>query len=266
MTFIDTHCHLYLASDKTEEDIINNFIASWWKYMICIWIDIETSKKAIELSKKYNFIYASIWIHPSDSIKFIWNLENTISELEYIYNENKDYIVAIWECWLDYFHTDLSDLESIENQKNFFKAQIDLANKLDLPVIIHNRESKNDILDIIKEKSLKNFIMHCFSEDLDYANKLIDYSPNCMISFSWIVTFNSAKTVQEASRNIPLKNIIVETDSPFLTPVPHRWKQENEPAFTKHVLEKLFDIKEESAENIENQILKNSEKIFWLKK
>ena len=265
-SFIDTHCHLYLNSKKEEIEIVESFKKSWWKYMICIWIDIETSIKAVELSKKYDFIFATIWIHPSDSIKYIWSLEQNIKTLENLYNKNKENIVWIWECWLDYYRTDKDDIETIENQKDFFKAQINLAHKLNLPVIIHNRESRYDVFEIIKETKLKKFILHCFSEDLDYANELLKYSPECKISFSWIVTFSSAKAIQETAKNIPLKNIIIETDSPFLTPVPYRWKEENEPSYTLHVLEKIIELRNEEEKLIENTILENSMQIFKPKK
>ena len=264
--FIDTHAHIYLNTDKSEKDIISNFLSSWWKYIICIWTDLESSKKCVDLAKKYDFVFATIWIHPSDTIKYIWKLKDSINELENIYRQNKNNIVWIWECWLDYFHTDKSDTETIQNQKDFFTAQINLANKHNLPVIIHNRESKDDVLQIIRETNLTNFIMHCYAENLDYAKKLFDFAPKCMISFSWIVTFKNAKDIQETAKNIPLKNILIETDSPFLTPDPYRWKEENEASFTKYVLKKIVNLREkESSWKIETQIYANSMKIFWIK-
>ena len=262
--FIDTHCHIYLNSEVSEKEVIENFNASWWEYMICIWVDLETSKKAVNLAKKYDNVFATIWIHPSDSIKYIWNLENTINELSTLYQANKKNIVWIWECWLDYYHTDKNDIDMINSQRKFFISQINLAKKLWLPVIIHNRESKDDMIEIIRSEKLTNFIFHCFSEDLEYANKLIEHSSSCKISFSWIVTFNSAKNIQEAASHIPLDNILVETDAPFLTPVPYRWKRENEPAYTKHVLDKIIELRPESSEEIVNTIYNNSKKIFSL--
>ncbi len=264
-SFIDTHCHIYLNSKTTEKEIIDNFKKSGWEYIICIWIDLDTSKKAINLAKKYDFIFATIWIHPSDSIKYIWNLEKTIDELKDLYNKNKEYIVWIWECWLDYYHTDKEDIEAVENQKEFFISQINLAKSLDLPVIIHNRESKDDMIKIIKKEKLQNFIFHCYSEDLEYANKLIKHSSNCMISFSWIVTFNNARAIQETASKIPLENILIETDAPFLTPVPFRGKMENQPSFTKYVLDKIVVLRWESEEEIQKKIIYNSKKIFNLK-
>ena len=107
-------------------------------------------------------------------------------------------------------------------QKIFFKAQIELAKTYNLPIIIHNRDSREDVLSILKETDFKNFIFHCYSEDLEYANKLIAFAPDCKISFSGIVTFKNATDIQDSAANIPLKNIIIETDSPYLAPEPHR--------------------------------------------
>jgi TatD DNase family protein len=150
-------------------------------------------------------------------------------------------------------------------QKIFFKAQIELAKKYNLPIIIHNREAKDDVFEVLVETNFKNFIFHCYSEDLEYAKKLLEFAPESMISFSGIVTFKNAKEVQETAKNIPLKNILVETDSPYLTPTPFRGKEENEPAFTKYVLEKIIELREESAKEIEKQVFENSKNIFKIK-
>ena len=263
----DTHCHPYLQKDKSKTDILKTFNDQNPEgFLNSIWTNLETSLEAIKEAKENNFVRASIWIHPSD-VHWL-NLEKSIGTLEKLYLENKEYIVAIWECGLDYYrlpprcNNDLK-VENIKKlQKDFFIAQIKLAQKYSLPVVIHNRESKEDIFDIIKETGLENFVFHCYSEDLEYAQKLLDFSPNCKISFSWIVTFNNAKDVQQTAINIPLKNILVETDSPYLTPTPHRGKQENEPAFSKHTIEKIIEMRNESPEIIKKQIFKNSIETF----
>lgn len=271
---IDTHCHPYLNKIKNKDDIINNFFSWGWEAMIVIWTNLKSNKQVLELTKKHPKIYATIWIHPCDIDNL--DLKETIENLEKTYIENKDKIVAIWECWLDYYwmykdleNIDLSDEEKNEiiqnkkqSQKEFFIWQIDLASKFGLPIIIHNRDSKDDIFDILVERNFKNFVFHCYTEDLDYAKKLIDFSPNCKISFSGIVTFNSAKQVQETARNAPIKNILAETDSPYLTPTPFRWKEENEPIFTRYVIEKIAKLRWEKLEYTAKNILKNSVEFF----
>lgn len=273
MKIFDTHCHPYLNSSKTW--VIENFFQNWWTKMTIIWTDLETSKKAIDLARNNENIYATIWFHPCDVENL--DLEKSIFELEKIYLENNEKIVAIWEIWLDYYWIDRDsekfDWEEKQNyiskrkkeQKLFFEKQIDLAKKLDLPIVIHNRESKDDIFEILKQKNFKNFVFHCYSEDLDFAKKLLDFSSDCKISFSWIVTFKNALEIKETAKNIPLKNILAETDSPYLTPTPFRWKEENEPIFTKFVIEELAKIREENLEKFSLEIYKNSLDFFKIK-
>lgn len=285
----DTHCHTYLCKQKSEEEILLNIQNQNNLFITNVWVDLESSKHNIEVAWKYNFAYASVWVHPCDIWKYP-NLDETINMLEKLAKNNK--VVAIWECWLDYYRLKKEfennkqcnvskDLSECQNnvlnkntvnseeqkkqlQKDFFIAQIQLAKKLKLPLIIHNREAKNDIIEILKEINFKNFILHCFSEDLEFALTCLDFAPNCMISFSWILTFNSAKNIQETVTKIPLKNILIETDSPYLTPTPFRW-QENYPNYVEYVFEKLCNLRTESKEKIENQVFKNSLDIFNIK-
>ncbi len=313
----DTHCHTYLSKQKSENDVLQNIKNQKNLFITNVWVDLESSKHSIEIAEKYDFAYASVWIHPCDIWK-IHNLDEAIKKLENLAKNER--VVAVWECWLDYYRlkkelTNFTNVIPVKTgiyskekqvkstqgtkylksnyqkdnlissnelidpwssqgwqlieqkkklQKQFFIAQIELARKLDLPVIIHNREAKDDILNILKETDFKNFIMHCFSENLDFANACLDFSPNAMISFSWILTFNSTKEIQETASKIPLKNILIETDSPYLTPTPFRW-QENYPSYVQYVFEKLCSLRTESKEEIEKQVWENSLEIFKIK-
>lgn len=352
MTFFDTHCHTYLCKEKNETEILDELKNSRNFFIWNVWVDLKTSKHVIDLSEKYNFVYAIIWIQPEN----IWDFENintTIKELEILAKNKK--VVSIWECGLDYYWLErteswewkkkqnpppsiisgqaIYEVEQEQNppsplyqggtgqnlsspastgseqalyqggigqnhsislwkegimgaplikgevnevsrgilerkkqiQKEWFIAQINLAKKLDLPIVIHNRDAWEDVFEILKQTNFKNFIMHCYSENLEYAKKLIDFSPNCKISFSWILSFKNAKELQDVAKNIPLENIIIETDSPYLAPVPYRWK-ENNPLFVEKVFEKLCELREENHEVIKNQIWKNSLEIFKIKK
>ncbi len=260
----DTHCHTYLAKEKNELEILEKIKENKNLYITNIWVDLETSQHCIDIASKYNFTYATVWVHPCDVLKYP-NLEETINKLE-ILSKNKK-VVAIWECGLDYYRVPPRlecnmEIKSIKSlQKEFFIAQINLAKKLDLPVVIHNREAWDDIIEILQKTDCKNFIMHCYSENLEYALKLLDFAPDCMISFSWILTFNSAKNVQETASKIPLKNILIETDSPYLAPAPFRW-QENYPYLVEKVFEKLCSLRSESPEIIKKAIWENSLKVF----
>ena len=270
----DTHCHPHLNKEKNKDKVISNFFEKWGKYMTIIWTNPSTNKTVIESANKNKWVYCSVWIHPCDIYDL--DLEKTILELENHILKNKEKIVAIWECWLDYYwlykDEEINKLDEkfrnniIEWKKNlqklFFKAQILLAKEYNLPIIIHNRDSKDDVFEILKELDFKNFIFHCYSENLEYANKLIEFSPNCKISFSGIVTFKNAKEVQETAKNIDIKHILAETDSPYLTPTPFRWKEENEPLYTKYVIEKIEELRWEKCDE---KIFNNSLNVFWLK-
>ncbi len=263
---IDTHCHPYLNKTKDTDKVIENFFSNKWKAMVVIWTDNDTNIEALNIAKKYEWVYATIWIHPCD---VYWlDIKKTIEKLEKLYLENKDKIVGIWETWLDYYWMlkESNDQKEIQNkkqiQKEFFIEQIKLAKKYDLPFIIHNRDSKDDVLKILKEQNYKNFIFHCYSENLEYAKQLTKFAPNCFISFSGIVTFKNAKDVQEAAQEIDIKNILAETDSPYLTPTPYRWKEENEPIFTKYIIEFIAELRWEKIDDIYNNIYNNSKKAF----
>lgn len=268
--FIDSHSHPYMHKKKTLDQVIKSFKDTWWKYLVSIGVDLDTSRQSIELSKKYNYIYATIWLHPTDALQYHNNLSKTIGKLQEMIQSN-DKIVWIWECGLDYYWLDtlskehnITKEEVIDFQKESFIWQIQLAEKYNLPFIIHNRNAKKDTFDIITACWYKNFILHCYSEDLEFAKKCIAFAPKCKISFSGIVTFNNAKEIQETAKKIPLENIIIETDSPYLTPVPYRWKEENEAAYTRFILDKIIELRSEHPEIVEKKIYENTKKVFQI--
>lgn len=262
----DTHTHIYLWDlvDR-EEEILDNMKSAWISKIASIWIDIPSSIKSVELASKYDFIYATIWIHPNDTYLYEWKLDETIAKLEEIYLKNIDKIVAIWECGFDFFRTKEEDLEHTkQEQEKFFRAQIELAKKYDLAVVVHTRNAKDDTLRVLMDTWCKKFILHCFSEDLDFAYKALYYSNECKISFSGIVTYPNAKNVARVATRIPLNKILVETDCPYLAPQKKRG-QTNEPAYVSYVLDKVIELREEGPEIIKSQIWKNSLEIFGIK-
>jgi len=265
----DTHCHPNYTKQKNIKQILKTFKQENKEgFLNAVWTNFDTIKDCIKFAKEYDFVFASIWIHPSD-IDLDENIDDEIKKLETIYLENKQYIIWIWECWLDYHYLSKNIEEKekqISMQKKYFIAQIELAKKYNLPLIIHNRESKDDIYNILIKSNYKNFVFHCYSENLEYAKKLLNFSPEAKISFSWIVTFSNAQEVQNTAKNIPLKNILVETDAPRLTPSPFRWKEENEPLFTKYVLNHIIWLRNEETDLIKRQVFENSVDFFWIKK
>lgn len=267
----DTHSHPYFAKDLKQEDVISSFFTSGGTHLNSIWVDIESSQKCINLSKKYSWIHASVWIHPTHTLECVDTLEDAIKSLKQLYVSNSENIVAIWEIWLDYHWLEsLSEKHNIPKnqivklQKDFFKRQLLLAKDLNMPVIIHSRDAAHDIFDMLKELNFKNFVFHCYCEDLDFAKNLLKFSPHCMLWFWWVVTFKSAQQVVNTVKHIPLKNIIVETDSPYLTPAPFRWKRENEPILAREVLSTIIDVRTEEPSDIKKQIYQNSLNFFWV--
>ena len=266
---IDTHCHPFLQEKKQFSDTFKNFKDNHWNYLISVWTNLEDSNISVKLSKKYDFIYSTIWIHPNNTT--VMNglkpfITDIIKELKQLYLENSEKIVWIWECWYDYFHINKNNLtQEKENQRILFEAQIQLAKELWLPVIIHSRNAFDDTLNTLKQMNYKKFLIHSFSENLDMAKKYLDFSPECMIGFNWIVTFKNALEIQNTAKNIPLKNIVIETDSPYLTPTPFRWKEENEPAYVQYILDKIIELRNEDEKEIERTIYENSLSFFWIK-
>lgn len=275
----DTHCHPHMNKQKNTHDIISEYFSSWWKYMNIIGTDPKSNIEVLKLTAQYPNLYCSIWIHPCDIADL--DLIKTMETLKEQYMNNKNNIVALWETGLDYYWVEKDaqkyfpwDINLQQKyifqikdlQKLFFKAHILLAKEFLLPIVIHNRDAKDDVFEILKEMNFQNFIFHCYSENLEYAQKLIKFAPECSISFSGIVTFKNAFDIQETAKNIPLSNIICETDAPYLTPTPLRGKEENEPLFVKYVISYICELREEENWYIQQQVLDNSLNMFKIKK
>lgn len=262
---IDTHTHIYLNKKLSEEKIINWLKKDWIEKIISIWIDIEASKKSIELAKKNpNTIYATIWIHPLYVDNFYEDIDTYINLLEKMYLENKDIVKWIWECWYDFHY---SEKEKVyEKQKIVFTKQIRLAKKYNLPIIIHTRNAKKETLETLKEEKASKYVLHCFSEDLDFALESINYAPKSMISFSWIVSYKNALNVQKTRANIDLHRILIETDCPYLRPQEVRWT-ENIPNNCKYILNHVYNLrkqnwKNETFDEVKETIYRNSCEFF----
>lgn len=265
---IDTHSHIYMNKNTTQGEIIRNLKKDWVEKIISIWIDINTSKKCVELAKKYPWVvYPTIWIHPNDTFEYKDEIRETMNTLEWLIVENLWLIKWIWETWLDYFRLwEENKDKKIKTQKEFFKKHIELAKKYSLPIIIHSRNAKEDTLEILKENNANKVLFHCYAEDLDFAYKVLHHFDECMISFSWIVTFKSATSVRHAASNININNILVETDSPYLAPQAVRWT-ENIPNNTKYILEEIYKLrkenwKSESLEELREIIYNNSRRFL----
>ncbi len=227
---IDTHCHL-LSSEYTDVDEeIKKAILGGVERIIINGIDVKSSIEAVELSKKYNEVYAAVGIGP-ENIDGV--TESDIKKIENLsFNEK---VVAIGEIGLDYYWTK----ENKENQINILKNMLKIAKKRNLPVIVHNREATCDIYNYLKEYNVTG-IMHCFSGSLETANKFIKLG--FLIGIGGVVTFKNAKKIKDVVKNIPLSVISLETDSPYLTPEPYRGKKNNPEKLT-YVVSEIAKLK-----------------------
>lgn len=231
--FIDTHAHLFFENFNDDiDEVINRAKENGVDYIIVPATDLATSKESIELAEKYEMIYATVGIHPHDTKE--WN-DSLLLEIEKLTKHPK--VVAIGEIGLDYYY----DFSPKEQQIKAFKSQLDLANKLELPVVIHNRDSDVDMMEIIQSycgTGLKAQF-HCFNGSL--ADALEFMKMNHFISFTGNITFKKSDGLREILKHIDLNHLMLETDSPFMTPIPYRGKR-NEPAHVKIVAEKISEI------------------------
>jgi TatD DNase family protein len=240
-----------LSEDLAVDEILQNAKDNDISHMLCVAIDLEGSPNIIDLAKNYDMVSASVGIHPNTEL----DKEATIDEIIALASENE--VVGIGETGLDYFRSE-GDLEW---QRERFRTHITVAKELNKPLIIHTREAKEDVIRILKEEGANQVggVMHCFVEDWETAKVAMDL--NFLISFSGIVTFKNAKELQEVAKKMPLDKMLVETDSPYLAPVPFRGKT-NQPAYVKHVAEFIADLKDIEFEQVANQTTENYNNLF----
>ncbi|ODT43651.1 MAG: hydrolase TatD [Nitrospira sp. SCN 59-13] len=230
---IDTHTHLDDARYASDRDaMIARAREAGVETMITIGCDLATSRSAVALAGQYPFVYASIGVHPHE-VKHI--TDGWYDELRQLARENK--VVAYGEIGLDYHYNHSNP----EEQRLRFREQIQLARELKLPVIIHTREAQDDTIRILKEERASEIggVFHCFSGDAWLAKDALELG--FYLSFSGILTFQNATMLRDIAKTVPADRLLIETDCPYLTPIPHRGKR-NEPAYVKHVAETLATI------------------------
>ncbi len=252
---IDTHVHL--NADQYDEDlqpVIDRALEAGVDRMIVVGFDERTITRTMELIEQYDFIYGVIGWHPVDAIDFTEDNYNWIKELA-----THDKIVAIGEMGLDY-HWDKSPKDV---QKSVFRRQIVLAKELKKPIVIHNREATQDVVDILKEENAAEVggVMHSFSGSKEICDEILKL--NFIISLGGPVTFKNAKQPKEVAQHVPLDKLIVETDAPYLTPHPYRGKR-NEPAYVKLVAEQIAELRGISYEALAAATTQNAERLFGL--
>ena len=203
---IDTHCHLYWENLPDIDKILDNAKNAWVKKFLCVWTDNMTTVKAFKQAEKYPEIFFSAWVHPS----WCQDLDINWEEIEGFLKHDK--CLAVWECGFDFFHEPYNE----KLQEDIFLKQRDLGRKYDLPLIIHNRNAKTKLFDFLDKNDMwkwDKFLVHCFSENQKFAEKVLEYW--WMISIWWILTYPAAEQLRKVIEKFPLDKIMLETDAPF---------------------------------------------------
>jgi TatD DNase family protein len=262
MRLIDTHCHLdFDAFNADREGVVERALKAGVEKIVAPSVDIENAQRIKRLAEDYPCVYAAVGVHPNSSLTWDKNSAEKIRELA---RDSK--VVAIGEIGLDYYR----DSAPKETQRTVLEAQLNLAAELDKPVIVHNRNAANDVIEILLEwqESLiaagsdlasRPGVLHSFSGDLDSAAKAV--AGNCMIGFTGPITFKNARGLNDVAAFVPLESILVETDSPFLAPHPLRG-QRNEPANVRLVAEKIAAIKNIPLEQVASTTSENARRLF----
>lgn len=249
----DSHAHYDDDRfDKDREDVLKSLKDYNVGNIINIGSSMETSRFSVDLADKYDFVYASVGVHPSETGEL---LEKDIEELKDLAKHNK--VKAIGEIGLDYHY--LPDDVEPEIQKKWFIKQLELAKEVELPVIIHDRESKGECIEILKEMNVSNGVFHCYSGSAETAKELLKMG--FMISFTGVLTFKNARRAIEAVKVIPMDRIMIETDCPYMAPEPHRGKR-NFSGYVGLVAEKIAEIKGISCDEVVSITEENAKRFF----
>lgn len=259
MGLFDSHSHLNDEKfDEDREEQIKKIRESGVSNFITAGYSVESSKKALEIAKKYDFIYTTAGVSPNDIPQTEEELWKQLAEIEKIVEKNKEKICAIGEIGLDYYwNTDNKEL-----QKKAFIEQIKIANKYNLPIVIHTREAVMDTLQILKEnKVTKTGVFHCCPQNRELIKEGLKLG--FYISFAGPITFKNSKNAEEMINLVPNDRILIETDSPYLAPEPVRGTC-NTPANVKYIAQKIADVKGLTLEEVEKITFENTKNILYI--
>lgn len=254
MQFIDTHCHLNMLDLTPYQGNLSAVIAQAQNvgvsHILCVGVDLEHAREVIDIAERYPNVYASVGIHPSEKI--------TPGYGELIALAQHPKVIALGETGLDYHYPDTDK----EEQQKRFRLHIAASLELKKPLIIHSRDARADTIQILREEKAEAIggILHCFTENWEMAQQAMDL--NFYISFSGIITFKNAAEVAEVAKKTPLEKILIETDAPYLTPVPHRGKKPNEPQYVTLVAAKIAELKNLPIKTVSEQTTQNFFSLF----
>ena len=254
MTLFDTHAHYDAAQfDADRDEVLSALPSQGVELVVNPGCDLESSRKAIALSERYPFLYAAVGVHPEECAP--WR-DQDVNELRSMAGHPK--VVAVGEIGLDYYWPDNPPREL---QKRVFRAQMALARELDLPVIVHDREAHGDSMDIVREFPEVRGVFHCFSGSAEMAQELVKLG--WMISFTGVLTYKNARKAVEAAQAVPLDRLMIETDSPYMAPVPHRGKR-NHSGYVAHICQRLAELKGTTPEECSRITLENGRNFFHI--
>jgi TatD DNase family protein len=252
---IDSHAHLQFEEYAAElDDVLARAQEAGVEAIINVGTDLASSRAAIALAERYPQLYATVGLHPHEAATFTSDVGKTLADLAH-----HPKVVAIGETGLDYYYQH----SPRDAQQAAFRTQLELAQALNLPVVVHSRDAKEDTLRMLAETTPERTgVLHCFTGDLEMAERAI--AMGFYISFSGIVTFKNAGPLREVAKTLPLESLLIETDCPFLTPTPYRG-QRNEPAFVCRVAEQLAEVKPSmTVEMVRSTTRRNTNVLFSL--
>lgn len=252
--YFDSHAHYDDERfDEDRENLLEGLKEKGVDFVVNAAADMASCHTSLALAKKYPFVYCSIGVHPHD-VKSL--TENDLETMKQLAQEDK--VVAIGEIGLDYYY----DNSPREDQRNWFMKQLLLAKELDLPVIIHSREASQETFDMIMESGVKEGVIHCFSGSYELAKEYV--KRGFYLGIGGALTFKNAKKTVEVVEHIDLKHLVIETDCPYLTPVPHRGNR-NDSSYLKFVVEKIAEIKGISMDEVSSITCQNAKDLFRIK-
>lgn len=245
---IDTHAHIDMLDDpkRAISEAFENGVGA----IIIPGVEPATFDKVVELAQNNENVYAQVGVHPSEAQKF--NDDVAKRMIEFAKNEK---VVAIGEIGLDYYW----DKTFVDVQKRVFKTQIEIAKMLDLPIVVHDREAHGDTFKILEEMNAKKVLLHCFSGSLEFAKECI--KKGWFLAFGGVVTFKNARKAREVVKEIPLEFIMLETDTPYLTPHPFRGS-ENAPKYIKFSAKEIANLKDMALSEVESITTQNAKNFF----
>lgn len=252
---VDSHCHLNMLDLAAFDGSLDKLMAAARENnvetMLCVNVDRAHQSEVIGIAEQYDNVYASVGLHPSEAVSTLLGDEEILRYVDH------PKVVAIGETGLDYYYNDTG----LEQQRDSFAQHVRLAKQTNLPLIIHTRAAQDDTLAIMRDNDAHQCggVMHCFTEALDMAEAAM--AMGFYVSISGIVTFKNAKNVQEVAAAIPMDRLLIETDAPYLTPVPYRGKP-NGPQYVGYVAEKIAELKGLSVEEVAQQTTENFYALF----